>query len=119
MTTIDLRLFENAISDRLCRPCAQGDEKGACCRSGEMPCALTAHTDVVVRTVTQLGRGRTADVYANAFERSLCTTCESDATGHCSLLELVIDKPDAFLLRVVDVVMDVQEAAMEGTGVTS
>ena len=119
MTTTDLRPFEQAIADHLCRPCAQGDDKGECCRSGEAPCALTAHTDLVVRTVTTLGRGRTVDVYANALERSLCTTCERDATGYCSLLELLIDKPDAFLLRVVDVVMDVHEGTPEETTVTS
>lgn len=115
----DLEPFERAIAERLCKPCAQGDAKGACCRPGEAPCALTAHTDVVVRTITRLGRGRTADEYSNAFERSLCSSCESDAHGYCSLLELMIDKPDAYLLRIVDVVMDVAETATRETGVTS
>ena len=119
MTTIDLRPFERAIAERLCRGCKQGDARGDCCRPGGQPCALTAHADVVVRTITRLGRGRTPDEYSAAFERSLCTTCDRDVTGYCSLLELMIDKPDAYLLRIVDVVMDVEEERRGETGVTS
>lgn len=119
MTPIDLAPFEEAIAERLCRRCTQGDAEGACCRPGGQPCALTAHTDVIVHAVTRLGRGRTPDEYSRAFERSMCPTCESDAAGYCSLLELMIDKPDAFLLDVVDVVMGVQETLRGETGVTS
>ena len=119
MKTINLQPFEHAIADRLCRGCTQGDDAGDCCRPDGQPCALTAHADVVVRTVTRLGRGRTADEYSAALERSLCPRCERDVTGYCSLLELMIDKPDAFLLRVVDVVMDVQDSLPSETGVTS
>ena len=119
MTTIDIAPFEQAIAEQLCKPCAQADDSGECCRPGRQPCALTAHADVIVRTVTRLGRGKTADEYSHALERSLCPTCRSDVTGYCSLLELMIDKPDAYLLRVVDVVLGVQESLHGETGVTS
>jgi len=119
MTPIDLAPFEEAIAARLCRGCTQGDAMGTCCRPGGQPCALTAHADVIVHAFTRLGRGRTPDEYSRALERSMCPTCASDVSGYCSLLELMIDEPDAFLLEVVDVVMDVQESLRGETGVTS
>ncbi len=110
MTTKDLGPFERAIATQLCTRCAEGGAGGACCRPGGQPCALKAHVDVIVEAITRLGRGRTADEYSRAFERSMCPVCVSDVTGYCSLLELVIERPDAYLLRIVDIVMDVEDA---------
>ena len=109
MPSIDLAPYRNAIAERLCKPCAEGSDAGVCCRPGGDPCALTAHADVVVEAFTRLGRGRQPDDYSRAIERKMCDVCQQDHTGHCSLLELMIDIPDERMLQIVDVILDVHE----------
>ncbi len=111
----DTSPFAMAISEKLCRPCGEGDARGRCCRPGAQPCALTAHVDLLVEAFTALGRGRTADEYSQALERGLCPHCVRDETGYCSLLELIVDAPDDELLQIVDVILTAQED-LEGRG---
>ena len=111
MKRLDLPPFAAAITERLCVPCADGDDEGRCCRPGAQPCALTAHADLLVQAFTSLGRGKTPDEYSSALERLLCPLGRRDETGYCSLLALIIDVPDERLMRIVRVILDTDDAA--------
>jgi hypothetical protein len=107
--------YERAIAEKLCRPCDQRDAEGHCCRGGDDPCVLRVHTEVLVDTITRLGRNRSPDEYGHALERRVCTVCPGDAKGYCSLDELLIDAPDGYLRKVADVILDAQDAERKVT----
>lgn len=116
MTTLqpkprDLVPFERALSEHICRPCAERDVAGRCCRGPGDPCVLRAHTSVLVDTVTRLGRRTTPDEIGTVLGRRICTVCAADAKGYCSLDELLIDAPEGYLAKVVETILDADESA--------
>lgn len=102
--------FERALSEHVCRPCGQRDERGRCCRGGDDLCVLRAHAELLVETVTRLGRRATEDELSRALERRVCAVCAADPKGYCSLDELLIDAPPGYLRKVADVILGVHEA---------
>lgn len=101
----DLAPYERALAEHVCRPCAERDVSGRCCRGPGDPCVLRAHTSVLVETVTRLGRRATPDEIGTALGRRICTVCAADAKGYCSLDELLIDAPQQYLEKVVETIL--------------
>lgn len=108
--------FRKAIADTFCAECAQRGAHGRCCRPGDDPCVLRAHVEVLVETITELGRGKTADEIGQVLARQVCTVCPKDAKGYCSLSELLVEAPDAWIDRLADVILTTHESLGAAAG---
>ena len=108
--------FRKAIADSFCAQCAERGARGSCCRPGGDPCVLRAHTEVLVDTVTTLGRGKTADEIAQTLARRVCTVCPKDDKGYCSLSELLVEAPDNYIDRLAEVILTTHEALGAAAG---
>jgi hypothetical protein len=98
--------YVSAIRSRVCAVCLDSRDDRTCSLTGRV-CAIEGHLPRLVQALSSIDSPRIDD-YAAAIRAQVCSECESqDREGRCELREQASCALDAYLLLVLDAVVEV------------
>ena len=101
-----LEELEAAIRATVCRVCTDRNNDGSCGLEDPRSCALFRLFPQVAHAIQTTRSGDIRD-YVKAIREHVCSVCRmQDAEGHCETREKVACALDAYLLLVVDAIVE-------------
>lgn len=114
MRRTDYAAYRQALGERICRYCADGDGRGGCKRGPAERCSVSSHVDLVVEAVLSVGDSPDVGPYLAALRSRVCPRCRQDAAGDCAMRDSGDCRLDAYLLPVIEVIEDVARRRGDG-----
>ena len=98
----------DAIRQKVCRKCIDGDSKGGCRLPIDETCGLEEFFPEIVQTVRSVHSDSYQD-YVNALRLNICAHCEHQfANGTCRKRDTLECALDRYLPVVIDVIESVK-----------
>lgn len=100
----------NAVRQKVCETCCDGDGAGGCMLSGEKACALKTSFPEIVNAVRSV-KSNDVQPYTNAIRVGVCASCKhQSADGKCIIRTDVDCGLDCYLPLVIEAIELVDSA---------
>lgn len=104
---MDLQDYHDAIRERVCTRCIDGDGEGNCRLQSSTECPLMMHLPMIVNAVNRVSSDRVED-YVSELRAIVCTQCSHQtADGRCTLRTFVECGLDRYFPLVVEAIESV------------
>lgn len=103
-----MELYEEAVREKVCARCIDGDNLGHCRLSGSQECAVKLYFPSIVRAVLAV-QGDKMDPYVESLRNSVCSTCRHRSSdGTCQLSQQLDCGLDRYFPLVVEAIEGVK-----------
>jgi len=104
-----LEVYWQAVMDKVCTKCIDGDGTGNCRLPVDQECALKEHFPAVVNAVLASSGGN-IDPYVQSLRSGVCSSCENQTAGGNCLLRIQLDCGlDRYLPMVVEAIEETRK----------
>ncbi|MBI5216752.1 MAG: hypothetical protein HY960_13450 [Ignavibacteriae bacterium] len=105
---MNLELYWQAVQQKICAKCIDGDGTGNCRLNDREECALKSHFPQIVQTVLSI-KSDHVEPYVFALRNNVCATCIHQAPdGKCQVRSSVDCGLDRYYPLVVEAIEDVR-----------
>ena len=105
MNTLDQ--YWNAVQQKVCKACCDGDGAGGCMLSGAKECALKPSISEIVNAVRSV-RSNDVQPYSDAIRRGVCASCKHQSVdGNCMIrtdLDCGLDRYLPLVIEAIELV---------------
>ncbi len=113
---MEFQAYWQAIRQKVCVKCLDGDGYGNCRLDPSRDCAVLGYLPQIVEAVSRT-KSRNMDEYVLALRQSVCSQCKYQLTdGHCVLRTEVDCALDRYFPLIVEAIEEVQNASASGGG---
>jgi hypothetical protein len=100
--------YWEALHERICTKCVDGDSKGGCTISDDRECSLKKHLPLILRAVNSV-YSKSIGPYEEQLRSKVCSQCsEQSADGNCTLRATVECALDRYFPLIVQVIEETQ-----------
>ncbi len=105
---MDLNVYWQAVSQKICSKCIDGDGVGNCRLNEREECALIAHFPQIIQTVLSI-RSDNVEPYVAALRQNVCTNCiHHSSDGKCQVRSSVDCGLDRYYPLIVAAIEEVR-----------
>ncbi len=105
---MDINVYWQAVSEKICSKCIDGDGAGNCRLHEREECALKSHFPQIIQTVLSI-TSDTVEPYVAALRTNVCTTCiHNSSDGKCQVRSTVDCGLDRYYPLVVSAIEEVR-----------
>jgi hypothetical protein len=100
--------YWEALQNRICRKCIDGDGYGGCAISDDRECSLKKHLPLILKAVNSV-YSKSIEAYEEQIRSRVCGHCSSQsADGNCALREHSECALDRYFPLIVQVIEETQ-----------
>lgn len=104
-----LEQYWNAVQQKVCVRCIDGDRNGNCRLSPQFQCGLKEHFSKVVHIVQMTNSDNILD-YVTALRREVCTHCnEQTSDGRCYVRNMLDCPLDRYFPLIIGAITEIRQ----------
>ena len=108
---MNLEIYWQAVQQKICSKCVDGDGVGNCRLSEREECALKTHFPQIIQTVFSI-QSDSVEPYVTALRQSVCATCiHQSHDGKCQVRTDVNCGLDRYYPMIIQAIEEVRSTA--------